>query len=152
MSFGISYIINDQLRTVNIGKKSLAKRRSGALKGQSTEMVLDTTKPFILDFIEFATDSPSCQLDIVYKGQGTEPERTIGLVRVDGLGFEGLRPSSVTANGSGPFEIVEHNVTTNRYKYKLDRPLEFPEGCFIRIQNWLTTDQNVAVRLYGREF
>src|SRR5690625_5109409 len=152
MAFNTSYILNKQINTVSMGSIAVVRRRSGILEAGRYEVLYDTPNSFILDFLEFGTDGPSCQLDIIYHGVGPERDRGIGTVNNDGTGFEGIRPSTITDNGAGPLQIVEHNVNLDRYKYKLDRPLYFPEGCIIRSRNWMPTDQNVALRIYGREF
>lgn len=131
------------------GKKPIMIRDTFTLESKESKLVYYESIPSLVDFLEWATNGNQCRIEIAHHGYLEEP---LGLIRNDGSNIAGYYPTTITARGSGVFDIVEHNTVDNRYSYKLSRPMNFPNGFRVRVLNDGPEACTFGIMISGREF
>lgn len=131
------------------GKKQIFETTFGNRAGAWEATLLNTTKPTVVDHLEFSTDSATlARLRIFIIKDGVElPLRTLNTV---GSALINFTPADLTSNSTSLFQILEFNDTSNIYKLSLRNPLYLPEGGRITISNTGSTAINVGALLTGR--
>lgn len=135
--------------TGSIGKKSLYVSRYGELAAGTEEVVLDTTSPCVIDYLEFATNNNLyVQVRIMARVNGTPTSWTI--LHYGATGIVGFYPGDINQSVSALFDILLYDTTNNRYKVA-SKNLQFPEGVKITLRSVSTTAANAGIILIGRE-
>lgn len=144
----ISYLLNPN--SVNCGQNNFYISEAGEVAANTKITIFENTKPTVLEYLEFATNYTSSKLIIQYYDGTTY--QSIGLVKVDGSGTDGVTPTSLAANGCNLFEVNAHSTSNNIYKFSLAKPLHFSQGVRIQLENTAqSTPKNLACRAWGHE-
>ena len=125
--------------------------RSGALAASTTEVIFDLNKPIVIERIEWSTNKLSNELQIVPYVGSVLANTGIGELVNDGSATVVNTPSNIASYGSVAFEIIDHNTTTNKYKY-VAKNLRFPDGAKISIVNHEVAGITVAVKVFGGKY
>lgn len=121
-------------------------QRSGTLAAGADGNLDDHPRPFVLEYLEWATDSPtSVRMRFGMYIDGVEQPFNISVAPSGGAVSNAFTPANILNNRSGFWEILEYNESANFYKFALARPLCFVEGGTIKIQNVGATNQNAGV-------
>jgi len=144
----LSYIVN-KTETKDLVYKNLV----GNINATSKSTLVNTTDPFILDYIEWSCNHLS-NVRIVIETTTKDGLLSIGSVpNVNGSTIlSSARPDNILNNYSGIWDILEYNETQNAYKFRWNlKGFEFPKGVHIYIENTGATVQTAAAIIYGRE-
>ena len=155
MIFGEVNVTNqpDNPASINpLGMAPFTASRSGILVASAgQETLYQVTSPVVIETLEVTGEKPNApQLRIfAWSVTGTWEPVTLQLL-ADGSGLTGIVPGQINTHGSSVFENIVYDQSENRYKYGLMRPLAFPRGVRLTLDNASTTDQNVGAYVYGR--
>lgn len=150
----ISQIINKFLPVRNIGAKDcIFYPRSGSLAAGANSVLVNTSKPFVIDYLEWSCNSINAvriQIEVTTK----DGVKHIGVIpSTNGSSLQSsTRPDNILNNYSGIWDILEFNESTNAYKFRLNlRGVECPKGVKITLENTGSNTQSASAILYGRE-
>jgi hypothetical protein len=147
--FEITQISNPVIN-VSEGKKLITNNTSGSKAAAYTYDLLNTTKPTIIDYLEFATDNMNdARLRVYLLSNGTEILlRTLNNV---GSNIVNFTPFELTNNNTGLFSILEYNDVSKIFKFGLNKPIYLPEGGRIQVSNTGAANINLGCLILGRE-
>lgn len=150
----ITQIINKVLSVSSIAKTPIHSARFGALGAGTESILLDTTKPVFIDYIEWScNDKTDIKLDIQTTISGGVNTNILVIPSIDGGSIiNATRPHYILENYSGIWDILEYNESQSVFKFRLRlKNLEFSKGVKISVSNTGSVSRNVAVLVYGRE-
>lgn len=155
MGFNISQIANSKEQAVpvkGLGLKQRVNTRTVVVPTSGEEIILTTTKAFVLDELIFSTNrSTGLQVRVFAIVNGTETP--VSDVSYDGTGGQGFFAEQMVTHGSAFFDVIQYDSMNNRYKFALKKSLTFAEGAKITVRNTSPTeDARASVSVMGREY
>lgn len=140
-------VVND----INIkqGREGVHTQRIGSMAAGGSFVVLESTNPTTIEFLEWATNSLKAQIRISHRLINGSYEG-LGILQSDGSNTIGMTPAAIVQHSSSLFIINSYD--TGKYKFTLRNKMHFPNGVKIEISNNDTAAINNAVRLFGVKY
>lgn len=129
------------------GLETIIYTRSGSLAISTTATILSLPTAAVLEALEFSTNIKDQVRIIISNRRASGTFEYIGSTNVDGGGtIAHILPSLVNLGGSAILTETKYDDTTKFFKMRLSRPITFPSGLKVEVQNIsATTAYNAAV-------
>lgn len=153
MTFVQANVSNDPAAPLSVsplGAESFFAYRDGVLAQGVTTVLYETTKPAVIEVLEVACSAANAGQLRLWRRKPDNTYERLDFQRSNASGPLPLVPSELNVHGCAILDIVTYNASTSSYKYVLNRPLAFPTGFRVTLQNVASTDQSVGGTILGR--
>lgn len=153
----ITYNVNPEKSPIptkqmnGVYNESFYVSRLGDLLPTVKETVLETTKPTVIDLLDFANNSNTNSVQLYIQYYTGSEYVDIGFLNADGSASTQMTTRNIVDNGVEIFNVKVFDTTNNKFKFSLNQKLYFPKGVKIQVHNKLTeTTVKAGLRIYGR--
>lgn len=128
--------------------------RKGEIAGGANEELYQTTRPVLIEWLEFSTNSVSLPRLEILARNAAGSFAPVGFLGANGVDIAQLSMGNIASNGVSIFDIKVYDTTANTYKIAFNRPIRFPRGFILRLRRDASsvTGINAAVRAYGMTY